>query len=57
MDEPEAINALTNAKLKRARSGDKRHVRAAIHFAREIMGDEQIAGELGESVAWVAEHA
>lgn len=57
MSESDAINALCDAKLKFDRSGDKRHIAKAIRDARALMSDEQIAAELGESVAWVAEHA
>jgi hypothetical protein len=57
LDEAEAINALDKAKRRLDRSGDKRHIAAAIRDARVSMSDEQIAAELGVSVEWVAEHA
>jgi hypothetical protein len=57
VSETDAINALNEAKLRLDRSGDKRHIAAAIRGAREVMTDEQIAAELGVPVEWVADHA
>jgi hypothetical protein len=57
VNEAEASNALNEAKLRLDRSGDKRHIAAAITDARTVMTDEQIAGELGVPLAWVDEHS
>jgi hypothetical protein len=57
VNEAEAINALREAKRRLDQSGDKRHMAAAIRDARISMSDAEIAGELGVSVEWVAEHA